>query len=254
MTSRTKINRRTRLLVLVAVALTLAIASTSALAATSYSLALSAPPSGTVGTAIAITASGTDVVGPYNSAYLDLDAIPTTLTSTCPADYSNADQLASTAPGGAWIAGSEVESYDPSGNFSNTNAWTPTVPGTFLLCGYTNDALTHTLSTASTTIIIATTTPTVTPPPASTTKPPANTARPRVTRAGATLRCRVGAWTNGPVSYGYRWLVAGKVKKGANGATLRRTRKLRGRRVRCTVTASNSAGSASATSAAFKVH
>lgn len=235
---------RSLALAAVAAALALATGSSPALAAT-FTLNLSVPSTGTVGTAMAITASGNDPTD-QGALYLESDALPTTLVSTCPSGYLNASSLASSTPNGQFISLAQPEVFDASGNFSNVNSFTPSAPGTYLICAYTGDYAGDTLAAASMSTRITAAAPQV--------RAPVNTTKPRVTRSGGTLRCSVGVWANAPVSYSYRWLVGVKVRNGARGRTLGPARKLRGHRVRCTVTASNSAGSASATSGAFTVH
>ncbi|MPZ15810.1 MAG: hypothetical protein GEU73_15540 [Chloroflexi bacterium] len=82
---------------------------------------------------------------------------------------------------------------------------------------------------------------------------PANTKKPVVKRSGKKLVCKKGRWTNDPADYAYDWLVNGKPKDGAYARTLRVTKKLKGRKVRCQVTASNAAGVATALSKAYRV-
>jgi hypothetical protein len=74
-----------------------------------------------------------------------------------------------------------------------------------------------------------------------------------VRRSGRTLICNRGRWSNSPSHYSYGWLVNGKAKKGASGQKLRLKRKLRGRRVQCTVTASNAAGVTKAASRHLRI-
>jgi hypothetical protein len=208
--------------------------------ADTFTLNLSLASSGTVGQPIAVTAGGSDPTD-EGALYLEIDAIPTTVTTACPTGYLNGSQLAASS-GGTLVAFDQPEAFDASGNFSNVNAFTPQTASSFLICGYTDDGAGDTLASATMTTTITSV------------SRPVNTTRPRVTRSGDTLSCSVGRWQNAPVNYSYRWLVAHKVKNGAHGRTLRSARKLRGRSVQCSVTASNSAGSATATSAAVKVH
>ena len=110
-------------------------------------------------------------------------------------------------------------------------AYVPTVPGRFLLCGYTDDAATTTLATASLALNVEGAPgagPNPSPSPAA---KPASVERPRVRRAGKKLVCQRGSWSNGPSRYSYGWLVNGRAKRGASGQKLRITRNLRGRRV-----------------------
>jgi hypothetical protein len=85
-----------------------------------------------------------------------------------------------------------------------------------------------------------------------TTPKPTISGRPTVTRSGSTLRCAAGTWT-GASTYAYAWLVSGNVKKGASKKTLKVTGAIKGHSVACRVTASNSAGSTTATSHAIHV-
>jgi hypothetical protein len=87
---------------------------------------------------------------------------------------------------------------------------------------------------------------------ASATKPN-STKRPRVTRSGGRLRCSPGTWSGNPTSYAYRWLVPGTSAPAGRGPSLTVTRKLRGHTVDCSVTASNSSGSATAKSLPFRI-
>ena len=82
---------------------------------------------------------------------------------------------------------------------------------------------------------------------------PAAASRPRVTRSGPRLRCSPGLWSGNPASYQYRWVVVHKAGVASRKASLTVTRKLRGHKVECSVTAENSAGSATATSPPFVV-
>ncbi len=98
--------------------------------------------------------------------------------------------------------------------------------------------------------ITAVTTP---PPPPATVTRPFNVLKPRVTRAGKMLTCTAGTWSNHPNRYQYRWTVNGKTKHGADSRTLKVTSLLRHHKVQCGVTASNTAGRATAFSAPFSV-
>ena len=83
---------------------------------------------------------------------------------------------------------------------------------------------------------------------------PTNSKKPRITRRGSMLTCVTGTWSNHPTRYAYGWKVKGTTKRGANGRRLKITKALRKQKVQCIVTASNTAGHASATSAPFRVH
>ena len=247
MTTRTfRCRRRTAAAAGVLVAF--AAGATPALGAT-YTLNLSAPPTAVVGQPMIILATGANPADDFFSSWLDVDAIPTSVLSTCPSGYLNASQVAGStfAQGGENLATALREDVDSAGSFSMPIGYTPRTPGRFLICGYTNDGATATLTAAALTVDVqAAATPA--PAPSSTSQPaqrvdrPANVTQPRVTRSGRKLICNRGRWSNGPSRYSYRWLVNGRTKTGASGRKLGITRKLRGRRVQCTVTASNGAG------------
>jgi hypothetical protein len=224
----------------------------SAALADTFTLSMSLASAGTVGNAVVITSTGNDPTD-GGALYLEIDAIPSTLTTTCPAGYNNAGQLAASTPAGALVAFDEREDFDASGNFSNVNAWVPNSAGQYLVCGYTDDGALDTLATAS---MVANITVASSPVPLPTphVEKPVNSTKPRVSRSGDTLSCSAGHWRNAPKRYSYRWLVARKVKNGARRRTLGSAHKLRGHSVQCRVTASNAAGSSTATSAPFRVH
>ncbi|HET8756906.1 MAG TPA: hypothetical protein VFM58_12885 [Solirubrobacteraceae bacterium] len=134
---------------LVVIATAIALAAGAPLAhASGFTLALAAPPA-VVDHPIIVNATGTipvDEIGfPY---WFSLDAIPTTLTTTCPADRWEAAQFAN-GGGGAVIVLSQRETPDAAGAFTIPVAVTPIAAGTVLLCGYTDDGLTTTLARAS---------------------------------------------------------------------------------------------------------
>jgi uncharacterized repeat protein (TIGR01451 family) len=83
--------------------------------------------------------------------------------------------------------------------------------------------------------------------------PPANTAPPTIgplpPRVGGQLTCTQGTWTNNPASYAYQWTRNGQPIANAGGATYTPTASDAGATVTCVVTATNPAGSATATSA-----
>ena len=217
-----------------------------------HTLNLSAPSStAVVGQTIIIQASGSNEQEPIVdfSSYLTVVAIPTSVLSACPADYSSGKQVArsTSAEGGEVLDEYHREEEDAAGNFSMPVAYTPRFAGRFLICGYTDDAATTTLATASLALTVEA---------AAGSGPaaePANVKRPRVRRSGKKLVCQRGSWSNSPRRYSYRWLVNGKRKSGARGRTLGVTRKLRGRKVQCRVTASNAAGATTALSRPLRI-
>jgi hypothetical protein len=224
-----------------------------------YTLNLSAPPTAVVGQPMIIQATGANPADDFFFSWLDVDAIPTSVLSTCPSGYLNASQVASStfAEGGENLATALREDVDSAGSFSMPIAYTPRTPGRFLICAYTNDGASYTLATAALIVNVqGAGTPAPTPSPTSPApqliEKPANIEKPRVRRFGRKLICNRGRWSNSPSRYSYGWLVNGKAKKGASSQTLRLKRRLRGRAVQCTVTAHNAAGVTKAASRRYR--
>lgn len=229
----------------------LGVGATPALGQT-HTLNLSAPSStAAVGQTIIIQASGSNEQEPIVdfSSYLTVVAIPTSVLSACPADYSSGKQVAlsSGAQGGEVLDEYHREDEDAAGNFSMPVAYVPRLAGRFLLCGYTDDAATTTLATAS--LVMNVKGPSAPGPTAK----PVSVEKPRVRRSGTKLVCQRGTWSNKPSRYSYRWLVNGNRKRGASGRKLGVTRKLRGHTVQCRVTAYNAAGATTARSRPLRV-
>lgn len=239
---------------MVCVATVLALAATAGPAlAQSYTLHLSAPPSATVGQTVIMQATGANPSTDFFTSWLDIHAIPAEVLSTCPAGYLNASQVASstTARGGGSVAIAQREDVDAAGNFSMPIAFTPTAPGRFLICAYTNDGATGTL--AATSVILEVRSASA---PGATTAPsggPASVGKPRVARSRTKLVCSRGTWAGDPTRYSYRWVVNGRARRGATRRTLRVTSALRGRKVKCSVTATNAAGSTTVASRTVRV-
>ena len=219
-----------------------------------YTLQMSASSNPPAGQPFVITASG--VSPPAGGVvYLDIYEIPASVTTTCPASYLDAGQLAG-GSGGDDVAFYDRETTDASGNFSMPVAFTPSKPGGYLFCGYTDDEATDTLA-AATLLENA-----VSPGSGGGGQGgqsqgavmPANTAKPRVIRSGNQLRCTRGSWANAPTHFAYHWLVGGKTKAGATSSKLAIAHGVHGHKVRCGVKASNAAGSSSALSAPVTVH
>ena len=239
----------------------LGVGATPALGQT-HTLNLSAPSStAAVGQTIVIQASGSNEREPIVdfSSYLTVVVIPTSVLSACPADYSSGKQVArsSGAQGGEVLDEYHREGEDAAGNFSMPVAYTPGTPGRFLICGYSDDAATTTLATASLALTVEAAAgpapgPAAGPAPGPAAKP-ARVERPRVRRSGRKLVCQRGRWSNNPSRYSYGWLVNGKRKRGARDRTLGVTRKLRGRKVQCRVTAANAAGATTALSRSVRI-
>jgi hypothetical protein len=135
---------------LAAAAAAIAVAAAPAPAsAAGFTLGLSTQSEAVVGTPLIIQANGTippdQVWAPY---FFSLDAIPTQVTTTCPADRWEAVQFAQ-ATGGSVVVLSQTERPDAAGNFNVPVAVTPSAPGQVLLCGYTDDGEALTLAGAS---------------------------------------------------------------------------------------------------------
>jgi hypothetical protein len=131
-----------------AVALALGAAAAPAHAA-GFTLGLATQTDAVVGRPLLIQATGTippeDIQFPY---WFSLDAIPPTVTTTCPPDHFEGAQFAN-ANGGAVITFDQGERPDSAGSFTVPVAVTPRAPGSVLLCAYTDDGATNTLATAS---------------------------------------------------------------------------------------------------------
>jgi hypothetical protein len=114
-----------------------------------FTLNLAPQSEAVVGQPLIVQATGTvppeDVWLPY---WFSLDAIPTAVATTCPADRWVGVQFAQDN-GGAVVVLSQSEKPDSAGNFAIPVAVTPTAPGTVLLCGYTDDGEASTLAGAS---------------------------------------------------------------------------------------------------------
>jgi hypothetical protein len=80
---------------------------------------------------------------------------------------------------------------------------------------------------------------------------PLNTSRPSLTRSGRTVTCSRGSWRNA-ARFSYSWRVNGIAHKGAS-ATLAVGTAVKRHSARCSVTASNAAGTTTATSAQLRL-
>jgi hypothetical protein len=231
-------------------------ASASPALAATHTMSLSGPTSGVAGQGLIVTATGSNPPATQwmFPSFLSLDAIPANAVTGCPAGSLDGAQVAAYG-GGQILATSISPNGDTNGNYTNLFGFTPRTPGRWLLCGYEDDGAEVTLAAASMYVDAAAPAPAPTPaPPAAPAPPPAKpaaSAPPRVRRSGRTLVCDAGTWT-GATSYAYRWLANGK-RTGGAGAKLAITRKLRHRKVQCSVTATGAGGSASAVSRALRV-
>jgi hypothetical protein len=129
-------------------AIALAVSASPASAA-GFTLDLAPQGEAVVGKPLIIKATGTIPPGSIQFPYwFSLDAIPTSVTTTCPTDRWEGAQFAN-ATGGAIIVLTQAERPDTAGNFTIPVAVTPSAPGTVLLCGYTDDGGAVTLAGAS---------------------------------------------------------------------------------------------------------
>ena len=117
--------------------------------AAGFTLDLTPRADAVVGRPLIIDATGTmppaDVGFPY---FFSLDAIPTTVTTTCPPDRWEGAQFAN-ANGGSLVVFTQAENPNVAGDFAIPVAVTPRAPGSVLLCGYTDDGADATLAAAS---------------------------------------------------------------------------------------------------------
>jgi len=136
-------------------------------------------------------------------------------------------------------------------------------PGPVLLCAYST-WITDTAASATLTVNVTpapttsggpTPNPIPTPPTTpSTVAKPVNATPPHVTRQHNKLRCSPGSWSNSPASFSFHWLARGHQVRGANQPQLTVSRSLRDHQVRCSVSATNSAGTTTAVSRPVFVH
>jgi hypothetical protein len=210
-----------------------------------HSLGLSGAPAATVGQPSVLQATGTvsDDPSVFLARYINAYALPTAVVAACPATFQNALQIkdSTTAQGGQTVA----LSVPVDGSFSVPIAFTATAPGPFLICAYLHEGVgTDAFATHAVDVAAA--------DAGTPAGRPGSLAKPTLKRSGRKLVCGRGTWSGAPTKYAYRWTVDGKRKAGA-GRKLRITRKLRGHKVRCGVTATNAAGSTTVLSRARRV-
>jgi hypothetical protein len=220
-----------------------ALAGPASASAAEFSLSISASSSGAVGQAMLLRANGTipPEYLPY-SMWFSAHVIPASVIPACPANHMEAWQIAVTT-GGAYLTHAQRENPDSAGNFSVPFGLTPWTTGDFLVCAYTDDGYTNTRALAQHRVHVAGAAPAV--------AKPANVTKPRIKRSGRKLVCKPGKWGNAPTAFVYQWLVDGKA--GGDGRRLAVTRRLRGHRLRCRVTASNAGGATTAVSRVVRV-
>jgi hypothetical protein len=173
--------------------------------------------------------------------WLQVDVFVPSVVPECPAGTGEANQLAA-GTGGA-ILTIAARGGQREGRLVDPARVHAARPGPLLLCGYSYDDVGAALARASLMVDVGAARPAA----------PASVAAPTVRRAGGRLNCRPGTWSNSPSRFSYRWWVASSRRPAGRTAKLRVTRALRGRTVRCSVTASNPGGSATATSRRMRV-
>jgi hypothetical protein len=228
------------------------------------SVALSGPSVAGQETGFVASGQQTDVDDDPGGFDLDVFIKDPTVDPTCSPSYSGEQNNYLTDPTERLFVVGDWEGLDSS--FSVPFQGVFQTPATWLMCAYSEwGGDTAASVQLSFTVAPATPTTPVTPPPTTPTAPtapsgstpagsspaamPVNTSRPRITRAGQTLRCIPGTWSNSPTSFAYRWLSNGRAVHGATGSRLKLAHTLKGHRVRCGVTATNSVGGRLALSA-----
>jgi hypothetical protein len=223
--------------------------------AATFSLNLSGPQTLTVGQPIVFQASGTAAPPAewWNLSWISAVVLDSRVAPTCPASAYDASGMAS-GTGGRILAISLPPNVDQAGNFSNVIGFTPGGAGTGWICAYMDDGSGNTLARAALSITAQApgSAPSAPASPAPAAKP-ANVSKPRVKRSHGTLVCKPGRWSGAAGGYGYAWFVGGVPQGGATSHKLKFTRAMRRQRIRCTVTASNAAGSTTAVSPALIV-
>ncbi len=216
-----------------------------------HSLALAGPASAQIGVPAVYQASGTVPADVFLNRYVNVYALPTSVVTACPAEFTNAMQLAyaSSAQGGETVA----NTVQVDGSFSVPIAYTARVAGGFLLCGYLHEGL-ETMATGFAPVSVPASGGGgggTTPDPV--VQPPSNVEKPKVVKKPGKLKCVRGSWSGAPTSYAYAWKAGDKRVKGATARTLKITKALRRKKVSCRVTARNSAGKATVWSRGFRV-
>jgi hypothetical protein len=228
-------------------------AATGSYPGETLSIAQSGPA--VAGQAVNFLATGqqTDVNDYAGGFSLDVFEKDPSVDPTCAASYWDETNNAITDPSelhfivGDWQGTDDTFSVPFKAVFNK--------PGPVLLCAYST-WITDTAASATLTVNVASPAPTVVTPvnQAPTVLTPVNQAPPRVSQVHHKLRCSPGSWSNSPASFSFRWLSRGRPVPGAKHAQLTVSRSLRGRQVRCSVSAANSAGSATALSRPVLVH
>ena len=225
-------------------------------------------PSAIVGHATNFTASGSlnsaDTMYGFSVYIFSKDA---DLDPTCAADEST-EAAATDSSGGREAYVSPGTGFDVGMGPTYSQPFKVTFGGSghYLLCGYVNGDFSTFASGELRGTVVADSapapgpspspSPSPTPSPAPTTAPavarPAVVRKPWITRQGHVLTCHPGTWSNNPTHRSYRWSVKGHSASVGTKQRLTVPKALRGRKLLCRVTASNSAGSRSATASAVR--
>jgi hypothetical protein len=225
------------------------------------------PSPAVAGRATNFTASGT--LNPDDTMFgfdifvflKDADADP-----TCAADFDTESAAAMHSGGNeSWISPPGGFQVGTGPSFSQPFKITFTGHGNYLLCGYVQGDF-STFASDDLRGVVAPdpsltpeppaprpgpTPPGPTPPGPNPVTPtvvrPALVRSPWITRRGHVLTCHAGTWSHAPTSRSYRWYRTGHGRKVGSGRHLKVSKRLRGRKVVCRVTAANAAGATSVT-------
>jgi hypothetical protein len=133
-----------------ALALATSAGPAAATGAETFSLNLSAT-SVVAGKSAVLRADGTIPVRDlFFSYWFSLSALRPSVTTTCPEDHWEAVQLAQSTGGAVIVLSQREIANAETGAFSIPIGITATAPGKLLLCAYTDDGETQTLTTTST--------------------------------------------------------------------------------------------------------
>lgn len=228
-----------------------------------HSITLAGPASGTLGQSVVVTASGFVGTDPYGAftRYINAYVIPSNVLSTCPATVAAAMSAAAQTAvlGGDTIAAANTL---PMGSFSAPLVWMPQESGTFIVCAYMHRYESNPDAVAQHVVAVGAASSSGGSGTGGTgagggggtvTTAPVVTSKPGLRRQGRKLACSRGSWGGSPAGYRYAWKVGKRIVPRATGTRLTITSAVRGKKVRCRVTARNAAGSASAWSRAVRV-
>ena len=170
----------------------------------------------------------------------DADADP-----TCAADFDTESANAMHSGGNeSWVSPAGGFQVGTGSAYSQPFKITFTGAGNYLLCGYVQGDFSTFAAGELRGVVSGGATPKPTP------AKPDVIFHPWITGKRHVLTCHPGTWSNQPTTRTYRWSVGhGRT---IAGRKLKVRRSLRGRKVSCQVTATNAAGSTTASSARFR--